>query len=116
LDALCARFSIDTSARTLHGALLDARLLGEVYLELIGGRQATIELVTDAVVPVPQPIADRPVRAPRPHAPSAAELAAHAAMLQQIKTPIWLDARREVRHRRPVRPVPPPQPPAGEGR
>ncbi|MBZ4022123.1 DNA polymerase III subunit epsilon [Rhodobacter sp. TJ_12] len=39
LDALCRRFNIDNSARTLHGALLDAEILAEVYLELIGGRQ-----------------------------------------------------------------------------
>jgi len=39
LDALCRRFGIDTSARTLHGALLDSEILAEVYLELIGGRQ-----------------------------------------------------------------------------
>jgi DNA polymerase-3 subunit epsilon len=39
LDALCRRFNIDTSARTLHGALLDSEILAEVYLELIGGRQ-----------------------------------------------------------------------------
>jgi DNA polymerase-3 subunit epsilon len=39
LDALCRRFSIDNSNRTLHGALLDSELLAEVYLELIGGRQ-----------------------------------------------------------------------------
>lgn len=39
LDALCKRFNIDNSSRTLHGALLDSELLAEVYLELIGGRQ-----------------------------------------------------------------------------
>ncbi|MEO0357495.1 MAG: DNA polymerase III subunit epsilon [Pseudomonadota bacterium] len=39
LDALCRRFAIDNSARTLHGALLDSEILAEVYLELIGGRQ-----------------------------------------------------------------------------
>ena len=39
LDALCRRFNIDNSARTLHGALLDSEILAEVYLELIGGRQ-----------------------------------------------------------------------------
>jgi DNA polymerase-3 subunit epsilon len=44
LDALCARFGIDNSARTKHGALLDAEILAEVYLELIGGRQATLSL------------------------------------------------------------------------
>ena len=39
LDALCRRFNIDNSSRTLHGALLDSEILAEVYLELIGGRQ-----------------------------------------------------------------------------
>ena len=44
LDALCARYGIDNSARTKHGALLDAEILAEVYLELMGGRQATLAL------------------------------------------------------------------------
>ena len=44
LDALCARYGIDNSARTKHGALLDAEILAEVYLELLGGRQATFAL------------------------------------------------------------------------
>jgi DNA polymerase-3 subunit epsilon len=46
LDALCQRYGIDNSARTLHGALLDAEILAEVYLELLGGRQATLALGT----------------------------------------------------------------------
>lgn len=44
LDALCRRFAIDNSARTLHGALLDSEILAEVYLELIGGRQPDFAL------------------------------------------------------------------------
>lgn len=44
LDALCKRYGIDNSHRTLHGALLDAELLAEVYLELVGGRQAALGL------------------------------------------------------------------------
>ena len=44
LDALCARYGIDTSARTKHGALIDAKILAEVYLELMGGRQASLSL------------------------------------------------------------------------
>lgn len=44
LDALCARYGVDASNRTLHGALVDAALLAEVYIELIGGRQATLQL------------------------------------------------------------------------
>lgn len=47
LDALCRRFNIDNSARTLHGALLDSEILAEVYLELIGGRQPDFGLSTD---------------------------------------------------------------------
>lgn len=42
LDALCKRFNIDNSARTFHGALLDAQLLAEVYLELLGGKEPTL--------------------------------------------------------------------------
>jgi len=53
LDALCRRFGIDNSSRTLHGALLDAELLAEVYLELKGGRQAglTFEVAQTGVEP-----------------------------------------------------------------
>ena len=47
LDDLCARYGIDNSRRTKHGALLDAELLAEVYLELIGARQAQLILVDD---------------------------------------------------------------------
>ena len=46
LDALCRRFNIDNSNRTLHGALLDSEILAEVYLELLGGRQHGLEIDT----------------------------------------------------------------------
>ncbi len=93
LDALCERFNIDKSARQLHGALLDAQLLAEVYLELRGGRQpgltmeapATVRAGTEAALPV----AERKIRAPRPHSPTEEELIAHAAMLDKIKNPLW---------------------------
>ena len=95
LDALCQRFGIDNAHRTLHGALLDAELLSEVYLELIGGRQAA--MILDAgtetnLIVVSAPAAARQ-RAPRPirvHAPSAEELAAHTALLAKLKNPLWL--------------------------
>jgi DNA polymerase-3 subunit epsilon len=94
LDALCRRFAIDNSARTKHGALLDTELLAEVYLELVGGRQAGLDLagfdaaaVVDAVT---GPIVTRAMRPPRPHAPTEAEFAAHLALLARIKAPIWL--------------------------
>ena len=68
LDALCRRFSIDNSARSLHGALLDAELLAEVYLELIGGRQAGFDLVqAEVMAAAAVAAAAGPARPPRPH-------------------------------------------------
>ena len=89
LDALCRRFGIDTSARHKHGALLDAKLLAEVYLELVGGRQPGLGLAPRAAAAVS---AQRPARPPRPHAPSAAELAAHTAFVATLPNPIWTRA------------------------
>lgn len=93
LDALCTRYGIDRSHRTKHGALLDAELLAQVYVELMGGRQIGLELAATrsegtitAVVSVTR---ERVFRAPRPHAPSSAELAAHAEFLKTIKAPLW---------------------------
>jgi DNA polymerase III subunit epsilon len=90
LDALCRRFGIDLSGRDLHGALLDARLLAEVYLELTGGRQADFGLVAAAPAGPPgaagEPGATGPLRRPRPLAPrlTAAERAAHAALVAEL--------------------------------
>ena len=88
LDALCRRFGIDTSARQKHGALLDAKLLAEVYLELVGGRQPGLGLAPRAAAGVAAP-AHSPAR---PHAPSAAELTAHAAFIATLPDPIWARA------------------------
>ncbi|MAL79254.1 MAG: DNA polymerase III subunit epsilon [Sneathiella sp.] len=87
LDALCRRFGIDNSARTRHGALLDAELLAEVYLELIGGRQHGLSL--DAGDEDVNASITLEVRAPRPHRASEAERAAHQAFLEKIKDPLW---------------------------
>jgi DNA polymerase-3 subunit epsilon len=90
LDALCRRFGIDNSARTKHGALLDAELLAEVYLELIGGRQHDFGLVArDDNVGPGSAAAERPDRAARPHAASEAERAAHVAFIKGLTDPIW---------------------------
>jgi DNA polymerase-3 subunit epsilon len=89
LDALCRRFAIDNSAREKHGALLDSELLAEVYLELIGGRQAGLELVADRQPAAERAVARRQARPPRPHAPSPEELAAHAALVARLKDPLW---------------------------
>ncbi|MBH63538.1 MAG: DNA polymerase III subunit epsilon [Alphaproteobacteria bacterium] len=88
LDALCRRFNIDNSARTQHGALLDAELLAEVYLELIGGRQPGLTLETNTRVMVSAQVA-REERPARPHAPSPEELAAHEAFLDSLENPLW---------------------------
>jgi DNA polymerase III subunit epsilon len=90
LDALCRRFAIDLTARTRHGALLDCELLAAVYLELIGGRQPGLEFVADAAALAGAVAVARPIRPARPHAASADEIAAHAALLALLKAPIWL--------------------------
>ncbi|MEX2648780.1 MAG: DNA polymerase III subunit epsilon [Alphaproteobacteria bacterium] len=87
LDALCKRFAIDLSERALHGALLDARLLAAVYLELIGGRQAGLDLAAPSRADHGK--GGRAPRAPRAHAPSVAELAAHEAFLDKLGDPLW---------------------------
>jgi DNA polymerase-3 subunit epsilon len=89
LDALCRRFDIDNSARTRHGALLDAELLADVYLELIGGRQAGLELTTSARAAVALAVVSRTPRVARPHMPTEAELIAHAALVATLRDPIW---------------------------
>ena len=96
LDALCKRFGIDNTMRAVHGALLDAELLAAVYLELTGGRQHGLVLTEEASATAAfgkgrpgHALRDAPVRPPRPHAASAAELEAHAAFIAKLKTPIW---------------------------
>ena len=94
LDALCRRFQIDLSERGKHGALLDAKLLAKVYLELIGGREPGLALAaaeSTAAVGAAE-IATRAERPPRPHQASAEELAAHAAFVGKLKDPIWTRA------------------------
>ncbi|WP_242097306.1 DNA polymerase III subunit epsilon [Sphingomonas sp. CROZ-RG-20F-R02-07] len=92
LDALCSRYGIDRSHRVLHGALLDAQLLAQVYVELLGGRQIGLGLVSDAPAAAAGPVASttpRVVRPPRIFAASEGELAAHAAFMKRIDDPIW---------------------------
>ena len=93
LDALCSRYGIDRSHRTKHGALLDSELLAQVYVELTGGRQIGLELAAirdETVFALAIDVAvNRPFREPRPHYPSEAELAAHAAFLATIAMPLW---------------------------
>jgi DNA polymerase-3 subunit epsilon len=93
LDALCVRYGIDRSHRVRHGALLDAELLAQVYVELTGGRQIGLELAADAGAGVIETAVFRPrqreFRAPRPHAASAAELARHKVFVESLDSPLW---------------------------
>jgi DNA polymerase-3 subunit epsilon len=94
LDALCARFGIDNTHRTLHGALLDTRLLAEVYLELCGGREPGLAFLDSAAAetaagPAGRAKPERPFRPPRPHAPTAEEKAAFEAFVDTLTDPIW---------------------------
>ncbi|HEX2582097.1 MAG TPA: DNA polymerase III subunit epsilon [Dongiaceae bacterium] len=92
LDALCRRFNIDNTRRTLHGALLDAQLLAEVYLELTGGRQTSLVLATENTATsdlASPPIIPSEIRVKRPHTASPEELIAHRAFLAKLVNPIW---------------------------
>jgi len=91
LDALCKRFGVDLSSRKMHGALLDAQLLAEVYLELCGGRQPdlAIAVTTEKTTEDVQAARAREHRLPRAHAASEAEIAAHDLFLSTLKEPLW---------------------------
>jgi len=90
LDALCRRFNIDLSERTTHNALLDCKLLAEVYVELTGGRQRGLSLATDGQSNIQiASYTHEGTRVMRPIVASEAELEAHAAFLKKIKDPVW---------------------------
>lgn len=96
LDALCRRYGIDNSRRTKHGALLDSELLAEVYIELIGGKQAALglEIVEEDRGAAGAETFSVAAIAPRPRALpsrlSEAERAAHAALVKQLgENAIW---------------------------
>jgi DNA polymerase-3 subunit epsilon len=97
LDALCRRFGVDNTSRTLHGALLDSEILAEVYLELIGGRQPDLVLnpatqtskgdasssTTESWRPIPRP-------SPLPPRLTEAEAKAHDAFVEALgENALW---------------------------
>jgi DNA polymerase-3 subunit epsilon len=100
LDDLCVRYGIDNSRRTKHGALLDAEILSEVYVELIGGRQAQLGLVEsgrDAGTGRQRTIIIAPRSVPLIPRLSEAEREAHARFIAGLGGhAIWLDYRADV--------------------
>lgn len=94
LDALCRRFNVDNSGRTKHGALLDAELLAEVYLELSGGRQTALGFSGE--LQEKQFLKEKEENTPslsvrhRIFTPSEQEKALHQEFLKKLKKPIWL--------------------------
>ncbi|MEK6636625.1 MAG: DNA polymerase III subunit epsilon [Pseudomonadota bacterium] len=101
LDALCSRFGIDRSLRVMHGALLDAQLLAQVYVELTGGRQIGLHLPTESKNngfiddtakmggdSTRKNAIQRPMRI---FEPSAEELECHRAFLKKLTNPLWID-------------------------
>ncbi len=93
LDALCMRFGIDRSHRVKHGALLDAQLLAQVYVELTGGRQIGLGLVADTDrLKVDTHVGTVKVREPRiarPHHADVEELERHRAFIAKLVNPLW---------------------------
>lgn len=99
LDALCTRYGIDRSHRVKHGALLDAELLAQLYIELTGGRQIGLGLVAEAAADnaaAQTPASLLPtgaMRTPRHHAPGDDELARHQAFVAGIEGSLWSSGR-----------------------
>ena len=92
LDALCKRFNIDNSARTFHGALLDAQLLAEVYLQLMGGHEPSIKFVNNFSNEINNSLKINKVDIKyRKFTLSSEEEQEHISFLEKnIKDPVWL--------------------------
>jgi DNA polymerase III subunit epsilon len=94
LDALCTRYGVDRSQRIKHGALLDAQLLAQVYIELTGGRQIGLGLIAETpksttFLALRRESNARVEREPRPHFAQPAEVARHRAFMARIANPLW---------------------------
>jgi len=97
LDALCTRYGIDRSHRVKHGALLDAELLAQLYIELTGGRQIGLGLADDdnahkisGQMDVNKVQTLKTFRPARAHSASTEELVRHAEFVAKIKDALWL--------------------------
>lgn len=86
LDALCKRFGVNNTHRTLHGALMDAEILADVYIELLGGRQAGMDLAVEKAAFLAGP---KKIRERRSFPVSDDELSAHRDYVKTLKGPVW---------------------------
>ncbi len=89
LDALCNRFGIDLSKREKHGALLDAELLADVYIELIGGAQGSMKLDENEMKYEEKTVRRRKYLEKRSFELSKEEIEAHKQFLSKVKEPLW---------------------------
>ena len=89
LDYLCRRFKVDLSERDLHGALLDSRLLAEVYLELKGGKQFSMNLSKSNKTKIRQEKTQEDNKNIIKFEPSAQDIILHKKMISEIKQPVW---------------------------
>jgi DNA polymerase-3 subunit epsilon len=98
LDALCTRYGIDRSHRVKHGALLDAQLLSQLYVELMGGRQIGLSLAAAQHIEIVPTVGGeqapavemlRTQRPPRPHRPSDSEIERHQRFVATLVNPVW---------------------------
>jgi DNA polymerase-3 subunit epsilon len=89
LDALCKRFKVDASSRQLHGALLDARLLADVFVELSGGKQTGLNMEFGNKTKAEKIIAKNTARPPREFPLTDDERQAHEAAVEGIKDNLW---------------------------
>jgi DNA polymerase-3 subunit epsilon len=89
LNALCRKYNIDNSHRDLHGALVDADLLANVYLELIGGKQPGLELASTQERPYSSEMIVQKERIKRVFVVSTEDLDAHSKLLDDLANPIW---------------------------
>ena len=89
LDALCRRFAIDLSERTTHNAVLDCKLLAQVYIELTGGRQRGLLLAEDGQASTQFVYTRSATRIVRLIPVSPEQAAAHAAFVEKLKDPVW---------------------------
>lgn len=89
LDALCKRFSVDTSIRVKHGALIDCFLLADVYINLLGGRQSDLSFANETTKVVVELESHSPIRKARDFSPTDDELLAHSEFIAKLNNALW---------------------------